>query len=100
MSGTTKGDARIHDPLAARTGTNWPAFGLNDLNETGDNTRLDPLASIYPRAMRERIRSTGRPELYAATYNVTATSFDVKGVDKTYQWGGAKVYRQRGHWPA
>ena len=24
----------------------------------------------------------------------------VKGVDKTYQWGGAKVYHQRGHWPA
>ena len=24
----------------------------------------------------------------------------VKGVDKTCQWGGAKVYRQRGHWPA
>ena len=24
----------------------------------------------------------------------------VKGVDKTYQWGGAKVYYQRGHWPA
>ena len=23
----------------------------------------------------------------------------VKGVDKTYQWGGAKVYHQRGHWP-
>ena len=80
MSGTTKGDARNHDPLAARTGTNWAAFGLNDLNETGDNTRLDPLASIYPKAMRERIRSTGRPELYAATYNVTATSFDVRVV--------------------
>ena len=25
---------------------------------------------------------------------------DVKGVDKTYQWGGAKMYHQRGHWPA
>ena len=24
----------------------------------------------------------------------------VKGVDKTYQWGGAEVYYQRGHWPA
>ena len=24
----------------------------------------------------------------------------VKGVDKTCQWGGAKVYQQRGHWPA
>ena len=24
----------------------------------------------------------------------------VKGVNKTYQWGGAKVYHQRGHWPA
>ena len=24
----------------------------------------------------------------------------VKGVDKTYQWGGAKVYHQRGHWLA
>ena len=24
----------------------------------------------------------------------------VKGVDKTCQWGGAKVYHQRGHWPA
>ena len=24
----------------------------------------------------------------------------VKGVDKTYQWGGAKMYHQRGHWPA
>ena len=29
-----------------------------------------------------------------------AMSRDVKGVDKTYQWGGAKVYHQRGHWPA
>ena len=27
-------------------------------------------------------------------------SAGVKGVDKTYQWGGAKVYHQRGHWPA
>ena len=27
-------------------------------------------------------------------------SLYVKGVDKTYQWGGAKVYHQRGHWPA
>ena len=27
-------------------------------------------------------------------------AFGVKGVDKTYQWGGAKVYHQRGHWPA
>ena len=24
----------------------------------------------------------------------------VKGVDKTCQWGGAKIYHQRGHWPA
>ena len=24
----------------------------------------------------------------------------VKGVDKTYKWSGAKVYHQRGHWPA
>ncbi len=24
----------------------------------------------------------------------------VKGVDKTYQWGEAKVHHQRGHWPA
>ena len=24
----------------------------------------------------------------------------VKGGDKTYHWGGAKVYHQRGHWPA
>ena len=29
-----------------------------------------------------------------------AESAGVKGVDKTYQWGGAKVYHQRGHWPA
>ena len=78
MSGTTKGDARLHDPIASRTGTNWPAFVLNDLNETGDNARLDPLASIYPRAMRDRIKSAGTPELYAATYNVTSTSFDVR----------------------
>ena len=78
MSGTTKGDARIHDPVASRTGTNWPAFVVNDLTETGDNYRLDALASIYPRAMRDRIRSTGSPELYATTYNVTATSFDVR----------------------
>lgn len=78
MSGTTKGNARIHDPVASRTGTNWPAFTLNDLLETGDNTRLDVIASIYPRAMRDRIRSTGSPELYATTYNVTATSFDVR----------------------
>ena len=27
-------------------------------------------------------------------------SHSVKGVDKTYQWGGAKMYHQRGHWPA
>ena len=27
-------------------------------------------------------------------------TLDVKGVDKTYQWGGAKVYHQRDHWPA
>lgn len=78
MSGTTKDDARIHDPVASRTGTNWPAFVLNDLTETGDNYRLDPLASIYPRAMRDRISGGGRPELYATTYNVTATSFDVR----------------------
>ena len=78
MRGTTKEDARIHDPVASRTGTNRPAFGLNDLNETGDDTRLDPLASIYPKAMRERIKSAGKPELYAETYNVTATSFDVR----------------------
>ena len=78
MSGTTKGDAKIHDPVASRTGTNWPAFVVNDLNETGDNTRLDPLASIYPNEMQERIKSRGRPELYAATYNVTPTSFDVR----------------------
>ena len=78
MSGTTKGNARIHDPVASRTGTNWPAFGLNDLTETGDNYRLDPLASIYPRAMRDRIAGGGRPELYATTYNVTATSFDIQ----------------------
>lgn len=78
MSGTTKRDARIHDPVASRTGTNWPAFVVNDLTETGDNYRLDALASIYPRAMRDRIMSTGRPELYATTYNVTATSFDVR----------------------
>ena len=78
MSGTTKDDARIHDPVASRTGTNWSAFTLNDLNETGDNTRLDVIASIYPRAMRDRIKSAGSPELYATTYNVTATSFDVR----------------------
>ena len=29
-----------------------------------------------------------------------AVEFIVKGVDKTYQWGGAKMYHQRGHWPA
>ena len=29
-----------------------------------------------------------------------AKGLDVKGVDKTCQWGGAKVYQQRGHWPA
>ena len=28
------------------------------------------------------------------------TQCRVKGVDKTCQWGGAKVYQQRGHWPA
>ena len=80
MSGTTKGDARIHDPVASRTGTNWSAFTLNDLIETeaADKTRLDVIASIYPKAMRDRIRSTGSPELYATTYNVTATSFDVR----------------------
>ena len=30
----------------------------------------------------------------------TGRQVGVKGVDKTYQWGGAKVYHQRGHWPA
>ena len=77
MSGTTKGDARIHDPVASRTGTNWPAFVVNDLTETGDNYRLDSLANIYSRAMRDRIGGGGRPKLYATTYNVTSTSFDV-----------------------
>ena len=31
---------------------------------------------------------------------VSTRGVPVKGVDKTYQWGGAKVYHQRGHWPA
>ena len=80
MSGTTKENARIHDPVASRTGTNWSAFTLNDLIETeaADKTRLDVIASIYPRAMRDRIAGEGSPELYATTYNVTATSFDVR----------------------
>ena len=32
--------------------------------------------------------------------NLSETVPGVKGVDKTCQWGGAKVYQQRGHWPA
>ena len=38
--------------------------------------------------------------VYPATPVPGNTEICVKGVDKTYQWGGAKVYHQRGHWPA
>ena len=43
--------------------------------------------------------------LYTASANLAGLGAknpgtNVKGVDKTYQWGGAKVYHQRGHWPA
>ena len=47
-----------------------------------DNTRL-AVAKILGDGRRQRTRA-----------------FTVKGVNKTYQWGGAKVYHQRGHWPA
>ena len=81
MSGTTKGGTRLHDPIAARTGTNWPAFGLNDLDETSETMRLKAVGNIYPREMRNRLASLnrdGKPRLLAETYDVTATSFDVR----------------------
>lgn len=83
MRGTTKGDAQIHDPLTARrTGTNWAAFVLNDLYETSEETyRLKAVGSIYPAEMRSRLASLmrdGKPRLLAETYDVTATSFDVR----------------------
>ena len=81
MSGTTKGGTQLHDPIAARTGTNWPAFVLNDLDETSETMRLKAVGNIYPREMRSRLASLnrdGKPRLLAETYDVTATSFDVR----------------------
>ena len=82
MSGTTKDDTRIHDPVSARTGTNWPAFVLNDLEEVSDDAlRLVAVGNIYPREMRDRLPSLsrgGRPRLLAEKYDVSATSFDVR----------------------
>lgn len=78
MSGRTKSNTPIHNPLRASTGTNWPAFGLNNFEETTDEYRLVSVGRIWPQAMRGRLSSTSTPNIVAEEYEVTETSFRVK----------------------
>ena len=50
-------------------------------------------------ALAKRAIERGYGAYFARAYDLME-DLRVKGVDKTYQWGGAKVYHQRGHWPA
>ena len=55
-----------------------------------------PGYSLEPDMIEEMPDRLGQPMLWKKPARI----FRVKGVDKTYQWGGAKMYHQRGHWPA
>ena len=68
-----------------------PIFPATDDKERFDES-WDKVAALE-RALRDALKAAGYHVLNNAGKNV-------KGVDKTYQWGGAKVYHQRGHWPA
>jgi len=78
MSGRTKDNTPIHNPLTARSGTNWPAFGLNNFEETTDEYRLVSVGRIWPQAMRGRLSSTSTPNIVAEEYEVTGTSFKIR----------------------
>ena len=86
MAGRTKDDARIHNPLSrlGGGGLNWPAFNLNNLNESESSgvlsRNLEAVGDIYPRSMASRLASGSTPNLFAdgADYRVSDSEFYVK----------------------
>ena len=88
--------------IAVQLDSSWELpkveIGIILLNSNQNREALDHLEGIV-RDVPE-LSSHLAFNLGVARYRCGYYGEAVKGVDKTYQWGGAKVYHQRGHWPA
>ena len=70
---------------------------------SSDRQDVDLSVAAQMRALRDYAKANGYSvarEYVDEAESGRIADRPVKGVDKTYQWGGAKVYHQRGHWPA
>ena len=81
MRGRTKDGERIHDARSGNAdGYIWPAFNMSNLKQiSDDDSRLEIVASIWPRYMSSRFDSDSS-DLFANPdeYQVTDSEFYVK----------------------